>query len=763
MREKDRQGSPSITGVDLRESWRVLVERRAVVLAGVVLIGAAALVHSLLSTPIYRAATTVQIERRGPEVLTFQDVAQADPSGFFYDFYETQYRIIQSRGVLKLAVERLDLTHRPSVLERTGSPLGRLLRWGRSLLAPPPSEEVASAAPEKDPSARFVGFLAGGLSVEPIRQSRLVEIDFVDRDPELARDAANAIADAFVQFNLSNRTSTTELATEFLAREVLRLQAEIADLEKQLQEHGAHRAILSLSDSVVELGERTLGDLHRHLADARRRAATAAARAEALESTEPESLPEVRDSVLINNLKQEYAALERRHGQMADRFKPGWPELAELTLELERADERLRLEVSRIAEQTLQTARAERRQALTEVENLERQIELEEDKVAELQRAALEFGGLKAEIANRRQLLNDLLARKNQTQSSEALLDTQSSNIRIVDRAVTPARPIAPRTWRNVNLGLVVGLLLGIGAAFLLDHLDNTIKDESDVQRIAPALPVLAQVPVFEPLRPVNGGRDGGATPAGVEPSLPDLGSHAAPRSAFAEAFKNLRTSILLVSADQPPRHILVTASDPESGKSTTSQNLALVLGQIGRRVLLIDADLRRPRLHRTFGQPNAVGLSSYLSGNAGPGELIRPSEFPNVSLITSGPVPPNPSELLGSPRLTALLAEIEGGGVFDHVVVDCPPLIQVADGLILSARMDAIILVVRCGVTTRESLALGLKRLSQGRSAATGVVLNGVPARGGYYSSYYEREAAPGSTGKRAAGSSGHGKRRRA
>jgi len=259
-------------------------------------------------------------------------------------------------------------------------------------------------------------------------------------------------------------------------------------------------------------------------------------------------------------------------------------------------------------------------------------------------------------------------------------------------------------------------------------------------------LPLLGRVPLFEPLRVVYGRRQGSAeAPAehadGEGAASPDLASHHAPRSSFSEALKNLRTSLLLASPEQPPRCILVTSCEPGAGKSTIAINLATVLTQMGRRVLLIDADLRRPRIHHGLGLSNEIGLTSYLSGNAKPEELFQPTEIPLLVVIPSGPTPPNPSELLGSPALSALLTRLARSQEFDHVILDSPPLLQVTDSLILATRADVTVLVVRAGVTSRESLSESVARLRQGRAQIAGAVFNAVSERSNPYSYYYRQQ----------------------
>jgi len=275
-------------------------------------------------------------------------------------------------------------------------------------------------------------------------------------------------------------------------------------------------------------------------------------------------------------------------------------------------------------------------------------------------------------------------------------------------------------------------MTLGVGMAVLLDYLDNTVKNEQDIERIG-GLAVLGYVPLYQPLRAVSeGGKQLEAMPEA------DLASHHDSRSAFAEAFKNLRTSLLLASPDRPPRNIVVTSCEPGDGKSTVSLNLAIVLTQMGRRVLVVDADLRRPRLHKMLSLTNAVGLSSLLSGNATAEEVLQETSIPNLWAVSSGPIPPNPSELLGSPGLQAFVQRLQAGGRFDHVFFDSPPSVQITDGVILASCMDATIIVVRGGKTQRESVTQGVARLRQSRGHVIGAVLNAVSEEAGYY--YYSK-----------------------
>ena len=716
--------------IGFREYWRVLVRRRNVVLTCLLVTVFTVMLLTLLSTPEYVASTTLQIGRRGPEILTFQDVLGYDPAGY-YDFYETQYKILQSRTVSELAAERLDLANRPELLARKGSPISRGLRWIRSLGKDPPDE---------DGYKRAVGFVKNNLAVELVRNSYLVRVSFMDRDPELARDVANAVADAYQQFKLEARFTTTDQASEFLTKEVARVRQEVGGLERRLLEYGDEKAILSMDEGARDINEQTLADLSARLTVARTQLAKAQARYGAIQDSPPDSLAEVLSSPLIHHLKQRVAELERQHSQVQEQFKPGWPALAELEEGLAQARAGLEFERQAIAGQVRDVSRKNYEQALAEVSLLEQEVNAQRLLVQQNSRDAIEYGSLKAEIEARRQVLTDLVTRRSETETSGQLRETQPSNVRVVVRAAVPDSPARPRKLFNLGLSVLVGLMLGVGVVLVSHYVDNTIKTEQEVTHYGAGAAVLGHVPFYdddhEDTIRASRSENVAVEIAGDQPS--DLASHTLPRSSFAEAFRNLRTSLLLAVPDHPPRKILVTSCGPGDGKSTVALNLSIVLTQMGRHVLLIDADLRRTRIHKVLGLDNKTGLSNLLSGNAGVGAIIRECGIPGLDVISSGPTPPNPSELLGSPGMDALLMDPTVADDYDHVILDSPPATQVADAVILASKMDSTILVVRAGGTTRESLAETVERLRRSHAHSLGTLLNAVSERTGYY--YYDR-----------------------
>jgi capsular exopolysaccharide synthesis family protein len=422
----------------------------------------------------------------------------------------------------------------------------------------------------------------------------------------------------------------------------------------------------------------------------------------------------------------------------------------QLRQELDQAQLRLQQETLGIAAQVQSVAKADFDRARSEMEHLEVQVNSQKSEVQRVNRDAVDYTGLQAEIDAKRKILSDLMARQTQTSSSERLKETTASNVRIVDKAELPIAPVSPRKILSLLSALASGLLLGVAMAFGIDHLDDTLKDEADIGR-AGATVVLGYIPLFQPLRSVEGGTEDGK---GDETNRIDLAAHIDSRSAFSEAFKNLRTSILLASPTGAPVRIAVTSCEPQDGKSTVSINLAIVLTQLGRRVLLVDADLRRPRVHRSFEVDNVVGFSSVLTANAELDECIQETAIPNLRVLSSGPIPPNPSELLGSQRMTEVLDSLRDK--FDHIILDSPPVLSVTDPVLLSTRVDATIMVVRMGKTRRDGLALAAARLSQAHVRTPCTVLNGVDERSkhyyyyGGYRNYRADDASPGPSRKR-------------
>ena len=719
----------------LHEYWRMLVRRRWVVYLAVIGCVLGAFVLSALGTPLYRATATVQIERQSPDVLNMRDVSTIDYSWMAYgDFYQTQYRIVGSEAVAERAVDRLGLTDHPDLSPENGpgggpSPLAKVKGWVRSLL-PSRATEIEPPTPEE----MAASWVMGGLEVSPVRNSQLVRISWVGEEPSLTADIANAVSRSYIQYNLESQFTTTEAAGEFLLRQIANLKREIVDSERELQDYREAKSILTIQDE-NNTTLQALRDLSAQATVARAALAQAEARWSAVRDAPSDGLPEVLNSQLIQRLRQDYAAYEAEYSSTAKRFKEDWPGLVTLRSKLDQTESRLATETDQIAGQVRAAAEADFAKARNEVDNLDALLS-NQQRAAQLQRRdAVEFINLEADVAKKRETLDALMQRQNEMALSMELksLNSASTNVRIVEEARVPLAPFRPNTSINLLIGAMLGLALGVGLAFGLDYVDNTISSPTEVERLL-SLPTLAIIPRQLP------------TPGETGPLPPlDLISYSDPRSPASEAYRELRTAILLSHAGEPPRQMMITSAEPEEGKSSTALNLAITLAQLGQRVLIVDTDLRKPRLHKVFGMENGSGVSTYLSGLTDTvAPLTLESEVENLDILCSGPIPPNPSELLNSPRFSDMGRELLSTG-YEHVVYDSAPLLAVSDPVIIANRVETTILVVRAGKTTRQALRIAADKLRQTSKGAAGVVLNGADLDAlGAQQYYYYGESQP-------------------
>lgn len=720
----------TIENLDLIGYWRILICRRWSIYLAVTTVLLVALVGSFLTTPLYRGTATLQIDRLAPDILDGRDLARPDYGWSAIDhFYETQYTIIGSKPVARLAAERLELTSHPAFSDDGKGP-GLLARL-KALLPRKNRPQI-----EVDPLDSAVAQVLGGLEVAPIQRSFLVEVSWVHPDPVLAADVANAVAEAYIRFNMRTRFSSTDQAREFLVDQTGTLKREISAMEVRLREYAESKNIFT----VDEANNLTLAALH-DISEQRTAAQTNLARAEAahraVSEAAPESMPEVLNSTLIDRLRAEYAAYEAEHSEQSRTFKDDWPELQTLESKIDQARERLDIETARIVEQVRATAAADYLQARGEVHNLEELLHEHEHAAQLLKRDAVEYNNLQSEVLKKREILDALLRRQNEMALSTRLkqVDTTSSNVTIVQRAEPRGAPFRPNTRLNLAMGLIVGLMLGCSLAFILDYIDNTVGSPAELEQIL-AMPVLAVIPRHAGGSGTLSRRKRGAPQEG---SI-YLAAQRDLRSAASEAYRALRTSILLSNPGSPPRQIVITSACPGEGKTGTALNLAVVLAQLGRRVLLVDTDLRRPRLQRAFGLDGRRGVSTYLAGQEqDPSRLVQRSGVEGLDVMPSGPIPPNPSELLNSPIFSGMGARMIELG-YDHVLFDTPPVLSVSDPVIVSSVADTGILVVRAHRTPKPSIRLAADRLMPTGGGSFGVVLNDFDAEqtGFKYSPYY-------------------------
>jgi succinoglycan biosynthesis transport protein ExoP len=745
--------------INLRDYWEKIRRRKGTVLSFAAAVFVLAAFWTFIQRPVYTARGTLLIEKE-PNILSFEQVFQIETMRD--DFYQTQYKLLSGRTLADDVISRLKLYANE---EFVGKP-------DKRKKLPDPNDHVFR-------ENLIDGFL-GRLQVKPVRMTRLVEVSFGARDPKLAADCVNELAAAFIDLNINMKYAATEQATEFLGEQIKSLQTDIEQKSSQLQDLEAKANIVALGDKETTIIDR-LGELNRALTEVQIDRYKKEATYKELKNVTPDFVPEAINNPLIQRLREDYVKLKREYQKMEERFQPDYPELQRTKVEMESARKSLEDETQNL----VKGAYSDFQTALRKEQSLEAAFNEQKNAAFQMNSSAVLYNGLKIEVQNKKNLLDSLLRRESETGVEARLKGLRTSNIRVVDRARVPVRPSSPRKAWNLALALLLGLGGGIGLAFLFDFLDNSVKTSEDVERYA-GLPTLGVVPKFT----VNGtekgylyyrrkkehrlegkkagvvqveageatsaaeatagatAADGGAvvpTPAAAlaaaapaHPRMIELVPYHFPNSRLAESYRSIRTSLLLSSADQPVKTMIVTSALPGEGKTVSVANLGVTLAQSGKTVLIVDADLRKPRQHRIFNVKNTFGLTSYLTDSIELRKVVKTTAVPNLCLINAGPVPPNPAELLGSEKMAAFVELLRDK--CDYILFDMPPLLEISDALILGARVDGMILVVHGDRTSREALKKAREKLDLLKVKTLGVIINNVNIdhRGYHYKDYY-------------------------
>ncbi|MEW6667869.1 MAG: polysaccharide biosynthesis tyrosine autokinase [Thermodesulfobacteriota bacterium] len=718
--------------IDLREYLRVILKRRWTLITVFAVTVITVTIHAFTATPIYEAKTRLIIDRENPNVVSIQEVMAVDASGT--DYYQTQYKIIESRAVAREVIKRLRLDEseefRPKPKDDFLSSLKRSIGetisfWRESFVSLFKDKEPPREAPEDSPEdSRFVGAFIGRIKVEPIRNSRLVDVSFQAKDRALAAKAANALARAYIDKNLETKLRAAQDAVKWLNERIEEERKKVEKAEHSLLRYKEkHSIITDFSSDVEKVTAQKLAQINQQVVEAESRRVEAETRyqqATALSHSPDmlDSIPEVLNNDLIRQIKAMEVDLYKRISEFSKKYGERHPQMVAIESELKTLQKRKVQEVERV----INSLRNEYRVALARENSLKAALERQKKESLDLNQKAIEFGVLQREAESARQMYELLIKRFKETSLAEEM---KTGNIRIIDRAEVPKDPVKPKKGLNILLAALVGLVAGTGMAFFFEYLDNTIKLPEDIKRHL-RVPYLGPVPAFA----MDGaGRDQGT----AKPELVTLHS---PKSTASEAYRGIRTSILFSSAESQPQVILVSSAGPQEGKTVTCANLAVTMAQSGNRVLLLDCDMRKPNIHRVFGIPREKGLSNLLVGSSELKDVLIPTSVPNLDAILCGPVPPNPSELLGSGRMQRLLTALRKS--YTRILIDSPPATAVTDAVILAKLADSILLVVRAGDTPREIVKNGLGQFQNVNAHVMGVILNGVDmGRDGYY--YYQ------------------------
>ncbi len=665
--------------------------------------------------PVYDATSRIQIDQETNNILPF---SPTDSYNVYQDldaYIETQSRILTSQTLAAMTVKSLHLDQNP-------------IFGGQ-----PASSATLQEAKVNDGSASpALGAFLGSLSVKRVPNSRLLDVTFSTTDPQLAAKIVNTHITNFIEQNFRSRYEATTQASDWLATQLDELKAKMERSEDARIAYERSNQIWTI-DEKQDVTTQKVADLNRELTGAQADRINKEAIYQSALSGNYDAIPAVRESSVIQEISKQQSLLNAQYVEALNQYGPKYPKVVRLQEQIKELNQATTREKINIANQVEAEYRAARQRELLLTQALEQQ----KKEASEMADRMVQYNILKREAEANKQLYDGLLQKLKEAGISAGL---RSSNIRVVDPALVPKYPSKPQKGRNISLAILVGLVGGIGLALLREYLDNTVKNPDDIENLA-RLPSLAVVPAFSSPNGSSSGRlpkllkgPGGAREGRVE-----LVSHLQPQSQISEAFRALRTSLLLSQADHPPQVILMTSALPREGKTTAAANLAVTLAQLGDKTLLVDGDLRKPGVSRALGMSGGkyAGLSSYLAGVSTLDLItVQHPGISNLSVIPTGPVPPNPADLLSSHRLSDMVSELRRR--YKFVVIDSPPIMAATDAVILSVLADGVLLVVRSGETPKEAFTRTCDLLSSVKSRVLGVVLNAVDSSSpDYYYSY--------------------------
>lgn len=742
-----RYGNTS-TDLNLREYLYVVLKRKWLIMSMVLVITSLATIQAYREPSIFEGATTIKIEQKAQSILQSGTgggivIGQNDPN-----FWGTQLKLLQNPTLARQVILTLDLQRNPTFFGPQGqsSIFASLKRiFSREKVVQSPTQSGTGAAPVDEETIRdrqltqeeeaalepYEDTIAANLVVDPVPQTNLVIIRYRHTDPLLAQKVADTLADVFVRNNVERQESGTSKATQDLAQEIAKYQEQIKKKQADIFNY-AKTYELPLTDAPASnLRQQRVSTYSSQLLEAENNKRSLQAAYEAAKNApDPFANPEVQKDERIIHLRQKISDLKDRESGLLQKYTPEWPEVQQVQAQI-RA---LEAELKKAPNEVLSAMKAKADAASAQLAGLQSAYTKESGLTGQQTKNVIELASMRADFASDQQYLNTLFQKRREL---NAVSGTGGTNVAISNYSRLPHAPVGPYRMRTIVIALMLSLVAGIGLAFLLDFLDDTIKSVDDISRYI-NLPSLALIPAARSDKPrLRGGGHAATAPSDTTAlaMVKDV------RSPIAESYRHLRTSLLLSSAGTPPRTILVTSSQPSEGKTTTAINTAFILAQTGVEVLIIDCDLRRPRLHAHFNMPNVRGLTNALSGDASEiDNLIQTCEqAPNLKVLTSGPMPPNPAELLGSEEMRRLLKTLSEK--FTHVIVDSPPAISFTDASILSTFCDGVILVVHGGRSSRAVVRRAKQQLLDIGANIFGVVLNNVKIESKsnyYYSEYY-------------------------
>jgi len=709
---EEQQHEVQESQIDLRDYWNVVLKRRWTVVAFFIIIVTLVTIFTIRQTKIYEAKASVVIEPYAPQVLgNVREVYNMGAGSYWSnkEYYETQYHIISSRSVSQKVVQLLRLEGNKEFLG-----IDKLTLEDQKLFLDEPID--------------YAEIVQGMLSVEPVKDSRTANIKVRHQYPKWAQRIANAVVNAYIDYNRQVRRQVTQDAAGWLAGQANDLKKRMEEAEFQLYEYKKNKKILSVSlEDRQNITSQRLQDLNQTLSRVQAEYfALEAKRKQILDVKENrtglDSVDKVINNRLIQLLKESYVKLKEEQSELSSKYLPDHPKLKVVNNKVAL----IRKNIDREVDNVLASLESEYKAKQGSEISLRKEISKIKAEAHDINKKELDYKRLKRVSDNYTALYQHVLKRQ-----KEATLAShqETNNVYKLDSAIEPHFPVSPRVRLNILLAVVIGLLGGVGLAFFLEYLDNTIKNQEDVERYL-QIPFLGIVPSIK-----------------LDPHLEEgettfhrdnyLVSH--PKSSVAECCRTVRTNILFMSPEKPTKRLLVTSAGPQEGKSTVVINLGVTMAQSGSKVVLIDTDMRRPRLHKSFGLKRGVGLTTAILGEAEPEEVVHHTDVPGLDIVPCGPIPPNPTELFHTERFGQIVERLDK--IYDRIIFDSPPVMMVADPLILSRLIDGAILVIKGGHTSRDMVQRALKQLRDVQTRILGTVINDLDLDHREYGYYYYRQ----------------------
>ena len=709
-----------IEDVHLSNYLKVISHRRWAALSAFLVVMVAVVVYTFTATPVYRARVQLLIENENPNVVSFKEVIEQEKST--NDYYQTQYRMLQSRSLARRTLDQLGLwpvftpkaqsggiSQRASTL---AAPIRSLLPSSRPA-EPPAADETAEQSPAIDQ------FLVS-LTVSPVRNSRLVELEYASPYPEVAANVANGLARAYIEQSLEFKYTSSKEASDWLGQRLAEQRGQVEASESALQRYREQNDAVSLEER-QNIVVQKLADLNGAVTRAKteriqKESAYNQIRSLQSNSASLDSIPAILSNQFVQQQKTELADLQRQQAQLSQKLGGRHPDMVKIRLAIDSAEAKIQGEIAKV----VLSLKNDYETALAQERSLMQALEQQKQDALVFNRKGIQYGALQREAASNRQIFDSLMQRTKETGISGEL---KTSNIRIVDKAELPRTPSSPNKLMNLVLGVFGGAVFSCVCVFFFEYIDDRIKSPAEI-RTQLGVPFLGMIP---------------ALAAASDNASPLL--HRGVQPGFGEALRTLRTNVLFSSTADGGQSIIVTSSGPGEGKTVIATNLALALAQTGQRVLLIDADMRRPRVHEVLERKQEPGLSNVLTGDAKYDDAVLEIEKTGLSVLPAGHMPPNPAELLGSKRFSDLLTKLKGS--FDWVIVDTPPVMAVTDAPVAAHVADGAIFVVGSEMTARGVAQTAVAQLVSANAHVIGAVLNRVDLdhNGYYYSQYYRQE----------------------